>query len=269
MSQGIIYLITNKVNGHKYVGQTTQPLNKRWQQHINESNRMSPKPIHRAFRKYGVDKFNVKVIDECDAVLLNEKEQYWIEQYNTFESAEGYNATSGGNRPIFNQETKNKISNAMSNVERTDVWVDNIKQSLTEKAKIKPWGCLTEENRGNGKHCGLRILGINIETGEEKIWDNARDAAYEITGDRNKNSNILLSARKGYKCYGYRWKILEEKSKKKAVKGVCKRTWQEVSYESISDAIRDLGNGGKGTGLIKSLRHPHRYTWRGYYWFYD
>jgi hypothetical protein len=208
---------------------------------------MSPKLIHKAFRKYGIDKFNIKVIDECNTNLLDERELYWIEQYNTYESTEGYNI-------ISRQEIRQQYIQ---------------QQKEDNNTKIKPWGCLTEANRGNGKHCGLRILGINIETGEEKIWDNARDAAYEITGDRNKNSNILLSARKGYKCYGYRWRILEEKSKKKAVKGVCKRTWQEVSYESISDAIRNLGNGGKGTGLIKSLRHPHRYTWRGYYWFYD
>ena len=256
MPQGIIYLIINKENGHKYIGQTTQPINKRWQQHIQEANRMSSKPIHRAFRKYGVDKFTMKVIDECDERLLNENEEYWIEQYNTFESAEGYNTTSG-NIPIFSQETKD----IMPNVERTE--------SLTQKAKIEPWGCLTEENRGNGKHSGIKIMGVNIETGEEKIWENAREAALEVAGDRNKNSNILLSARKGYKCYGYRWKLLENKPKKKAVKGVCKRTWEEVFYESISAAVRDLGNGTRSSGLIKSLRNSHKYTWRGYYWFYD
>ncbi len=240
MAQGIIYLITNKVNGHKYVGQTTQPLNKEWQQHIHDSNRMSSKLIHRAFRKYGVDKFNIKVVDECDSRLLNEKEQYWIEQYNTYTNQQGYNEVS----------------------------VDQIKLPV-EKPKIESWGSLTKENRGNGKHCGLRILGINIETGEERIWNNAREAALEVAGDRKKNSNILLSAKKGYKCYGYRWRILENKPKKKAIKGVCKRSWQEVSYESITDAIRDLGNGTKGTGLVKSLRNPNKYTWRGYYWFYD
>jgi hypothetical protein len=223
---------------------------------------MSPSLIHRAFRKYGIDKFNIKVIDECDASLLNEKERYWIEQYNTFESNKGYNATSG----VFNQETKDKLSGIMSNIERSDQWVG---QSLKAKAKIEPWGCLKKENRGHGKHCGLRILGINIETGEERTWNTVREAALEVAGDANKNSNILLSARKGYKCYGYRWKLLEDKSKKKPVKGVCKRSWQEVCYDSINDAIRDLGNGTKGTGLIKSLRNPHKYTWKGYYWFYD
>lgn len=244
MAQGIVYLIINKENGHKYVGQTTQPLNKRWQQHIQEANRMSPKPLHRAFRKYGIGKFTMKVIDECDESLLNQKEQYWIEQYKTFE--EGYN----DNKPIIIQETKDTIT-------------------IPQKSKIEPWGCLTEENRGNGKHSGLKIMGINIETGEEKIWENAREAALEVAGDRNKNSNILLSARKGYKCYGYKWKLLENKSKKKAVRGVHKRTWEEVFYDSINDAVRDMGNGTRGTGLRNSLHNPHKYTWHGYYWFYE
>ena len=86
---------------------------------------------------------------------------------------------------------------------------------------------------------------------------------------RNKNSNILVSARKGYKCYGYRWKLLETKSKKKAVKAINKVTWEEYHFESIADAIRKVGgNRSRGTGLIKSLKSNGRYTWKGFIWFY-
>ena len=214
MSQGIIYLIVNKQNGHKYVGQTTQGMNKRWQQHIQEAMRMSDKPLHRTMRKYGNHNFMIKELDECDESLLDEKEQYWIEKYNCFESTEGYNHTS----PVLNNEPEQIESN-------------------TEKEKQEPWGFLTDENRGNGKHSGIKIQGLSIETGEIREWDNARDAAEEVAGDRNKNSNILLSARKGYKCYGYRWKLLETKSKKKAVKAINKVTWQEYHFESCFFAI--------------------------------
>jgi group I intron endonuclease len=248
MSQGIIYLIINKQNGHKYVGQTTQPMNKRWQQHIQEALRMSDKPLHCAMRKYGNHNFMIKELDECDKSLLDQREQYWIEQYNTFNSSEGYNATSEN----------------LLEIERTDEEVT----TLTKKQQS--WGFLTDENRGNGKHFGIRIQGLNIETGEIKEWDNARDAAEEVTGNRNKNSNILLSAKKGYKCYGYRWKLLEQKSKKKAVKAVHKITWEEYQFESIADAIRKVsGNNSRGTGLVKSLRSNGRYTWKGFMWFYS
>lgn len=261
MSRGIIYLITNKENGHKYVGQTTQGMNKRWQQHIQEAIRMSDKPLHRAMRKYGNHRFNIQEIDECDESLLNEKEEYWIKHYNTSNSAEGYNATSGGDKVILSEETKKKISE--------DEHIKNISTTLSTKAKKEPWGALTDQNRGDGKHCGLLIRGKNLQTGKVKDYENARVAAYELTGDANKNSNILLAARNDGSAYGHKWQILEDKPKKKAVFGVNKKTQQlEVRYESIANAGRALNNSPKATGLIKSLRNPGRYSWKGFYWYY-
>jgi group I intron endonuclease len=254
MAQGIIYLIVNKQNGHKYVGQTTQGMNKRWQQHIQEAMRMSTKPLHRAMRKYGNHNFMIKEIDECDESLLNEKEEYWIEHYNTFK--EGYNATTPEGLSASAEKAKERIL--------TPEHTENI-----SKAKIEPWGALTEENRGNGKHCGLPIRGKNLETGICIDYENARMAALSLTGDPNKNSNILLAARKGGTAYGHKWQILEDKSKKKAVFAVNKKTGEiGARYESIADAARSLCDSGKGTGLIKSLRNPGRYSWKGYYWFY-
>lgn len=246
MTRGIIYLITNKENGHKYVGQTTLAMNKEWQQHIQEALRMSEKPIHKAMRKYGNHRFTIQEIDECDASLLNEKEDYWIHHYNTFENVEGYN------KPLEH----------IPNIP--------IVLSETEKVKKQPWGSLTDKNRSDGKHSGLRIRGKNLETGEVKEWESIRAAATEVTGDPNKNGNILVSARKGYKCYGYKWQIMDDKTKKKPVFGVNKKTEQiEVRFESITAAIRQLGGESKGTGIIKSLKHPGRFSWRGYWWFYS
>lgn len=269
MSRGIIYLITNKENGHKYIGQTTQGMNKRWKQHIQEAIRMSDKPIHRAMRKYGNHNFMIREIDECDESLLNEREQYWINHYNTFESAEGYNATSGGDKLVFSEEIKQKISQKASERIFTSEHVENISIALTTKAKIEPWGMLTEQNRGNGKHCGLKIRGKDLETGLCTDYDNARMAARSITGDPNKNSNILLAARNGGTAYGHKWQLLEEKSKKKSVFGVHKKTGLiGPRHESIADAVRSLNESGTGTGIIKSLRNPGKFSWKGYYWFY-
>jgi group I intron endonuclease len=256
MAQGIIYLVINKQNGHKYVGQTTQGMNKKWQQHIQEAMRMSTKPLHRAMRKYGNHNFTIKQIDECTEELLNEREQYWIKRYNTIK--EGYNDTHEHEEL---KETKQIIL--------PPEHIENISIASTTKEKIKSWGTLTKENRGNGKHCGLKIRGKNLETGICTDYENARMAALSITGNPNKNGNILLAAKKGGTAYGHKWQLLEEKSKKKAVFGVNKKTSEiEERYESIADAMRSLCGSGKGTGLIKSLRNPGRYSWRGSYWFY-
>jgi group I intron endonuclease len=250
MSRGIIYLITNKENGHKYVGQTILGMNKRWQQHIQEAIRMSDKPIHRAMRKYGNHNFMIKEIDECEESLLDEKEKYWINYYNTFANGEGYNT-------VIKEKPIQEII---------------IPEPITPstKAKIEPWGTLTDKNRGDGKHCGLTIRGKNLETGLCTDYENARMASLSITGDPNKNGNILLAARNGGTAYGHKWQLLEDKKKKKAIFGVNKKTEQiEIRCESIADAIRQLGDGCKGAGLIKSLKNPARHSWKGYYWFYD
>jgi hypothetical protein len=211
----------------------------------------------------------IKEIDECDESLLNEREEYWIKQYNTFESAEGYNATSGGDKPLLSEETKQKLSEKALQRILTTEHIENISIALTTKAKIEPWGILTNKNRGNGKHCGLKIRGKNLQTGLCTDYENARMAALSLTGDPNKNGNILLAARKGGTAYGHKWQLLEEKNKKKAVFGVNKKTGEiGARYESIAEAVRVLRGSGKGTGLIKSLRNPGKYTWRGYFWFF-
>lgn len=240
MSRGIVYLIINKQNGQKFIGETTQPMNKTWQQHIKESSEIRNKILHHSIREHGNYNFMIKELDECDENLLRERKEYWKKQYNAFD------------------------------VEKEIEIEEKIPEIIIKKKPQQTWGFLTDKNRGNGKHSGIRIQGLNIETGEIKEWQNARDAAEEVTGNRNKNSNILVSARRGYKCYGYRWKLLEKKTKKKAVKAIDKITWEEYYFESISDAIRKVGNNQtRGTGLVKSLRSNGRYTWRGYMWFYS
>ena len=159
MKTGSIYLVINKENGHKYVGQTTQGINKKWKQHIQEAMRMSDKPLHCAMRKYGNHVFSIKQIDECDESLLDEKEKYWIERYNTFNSSEGYNTTSGGNRPSFSIKTKEKISQTKTGIQLNEKHIEN---------KEKNWGFHLPENRGSGITSRIEMLGINIETGEEK-----------------------------------------------------------------------------------------------------
>ena len=98
---GYIYLITNKINTKKYVGKTAQSIEKRWREHISDSKkeRCEIRPLYRAIRKYGVENFSIELIEECNPKALPEREQYWIEYYNTYK--DGYNATLGGDGTII------------------------------------------------------------------------------------------------------------------------------------------------------------------------
>ena len=88
-----IYVITNDINGKKYIGQTSFTIEKRWKEHCQDYKRIfEQRPLYRAMRLYGLEHFSIKCIEETDDPDL--REQYWIAYYDTYNN--GYNATVGG-----------------------------------------------------------------------------------------------------------------------------------------------------------------------------
>ena len=96
---GYIYKITNLQNNKIYIGKTTTCIQERFSKHIYEANTPNTKGytfiLHKAFRKYGINNFNIEQIEEIDNSLLNDREIYWINFYNST-IPNGYNMTFGG-----------------------------------------------------------------------------------------------------------------------------------------------------------------------------
>jgi group I intron endonuclease len=92
-----IYRLKNKLNGHAYIGQS-KDIKERINTHIRSANNPKAKDyevaIHRAIRKYGIENFEISIIEQCPENLLNKREIYWIEFYDTYNN--GYNETKGG-----------------------------------------------------------------------------------------------------------------------------------------------------------------------------
>ena len=254
MSRGIIYLILNKQTGEKYIGNTTLAMNKEWVHHIDRSKRMSSEPLHKAFRQYGTHNFMIKELDECDESEFNEKTNHWIDQY----------------KPEYNPDVE-KVEKPMQEKRSSTPIPDVVKKVKTpppQRVKSPHLIQWNENTRGDGKHFGLKIRGKNLETGLCKDYESARVAAEQVTGNPRNNSNILLAARTGRTAYGYKWQLLEKKEKKKAVFGVDKKTEMiGPRCESINAAVR-LFEGTDKNGILKSLKNPGRYSWKGYYWFF-
>lgn len=100
---GFIYLIRNKINGKGYVGQTKRPIEKRWEEHIRDSDpnnfNNERSYIHYALNKYGVENFTFNIVERPKEENLNNREQYWIRFWHTCiydEQCNGYNLTWGG-----------------------------------------------------------------------------------------------------------------------------------------------------------------------------
>ena len=94
-----IYLLTNKKNGKRYVGQSCHGTAKRFRSHCTSSSRDAPRMvITRAIKKWGADGFNVQTLGQCSSLeKANELEKFAIVAYNTLASQGcGYNVLPGG-----------------------------------------------------------------------------------------------------------------------------------------------------------------------------
>lgn len=89
-----IYKITNKINNKVYIGQS-KDIKFRWYRHrLAAFNKNYPQYnclLYKAIRKYGLDNFNFEVVEECEEIELNNKEQYYISLYNSSNIQFGYN----------------------------------------------------------------------------------------------------------------------------------------------------------------------------------
>lgn len=108
--RGQIYVITNKVNGLKYVGQTRTHVQQhgrlrpagylvRWGKHVSAakcgSKKASTTAIVDAITVHGADNFRVELVEECDVAQLDEREIFHINALQSL-TPHGYNINSGG-----------------------------------------------------------------------------------------------------------------------------------------------------------------------------
>lgn len=104
-----IYKITNQINGHSYIGLSTN-IHSRWLAHLSPRSweRDSENPLYRAFIKYGTDNFKFEVLEECEPEELGEREKYYIALYNTY--YDGYNRTPGGQDNRYGTHPNHKLT---------------------------------------------------------------------------------------------------------------------------------------------------------------
>ena len=137
---GIIYKITNNLNGKTYVGMSKTADDRRWREHLSDSKY----PVDKAIKKYGKENFTYEVIDTAqDCYTLAQKARKWIAElrpeynirwggyllYRTHRSEESRAKMreAAKHRPKISEETRRKMSLAQK--ARTN-------RALTEQAKV-------------------------------------------------------------------------------------------------------------------------------------
>lgn len=104
-----IYMITNKINNKKYIGQSIN-IKRRKSEHFYKKCDMV---ISRSIFKHGKENFDFKILELCEESQLNELEIKYITQYKSNNRVFGYNVDNGGNcTGKMSEETKQKLSEA-------------------------------------------------------------------------------------------------------------------------------------------------------------
>ena len=75
-----VYKITNTITGDFYIGSSKNVKN-RWMSHKKPStwNKCPNNQLYLDMQKYGVDKFELQILEEAEIEQLKEKEQWFIE----------------------------------------------------------------------------------------------------------------------------------------------------------------------------------------------
>lgn len=185
---GSIYLITNKLTGTKYVGQTTNLVSGRFNEHCRD--RRSSRYLSSAIQKHGQDNFAVEELMVCfDENSLNEMETHFITQLNTLHP-NGYNLSLGGHqRGTISQLTRQKMSQC------------KLGKKVNRARKWSEFSRLNKSRAQNGKS----IVAENVVTGEKKHYDFINQA--EKDGFQNGSIYKVLKGErktvKGHTFYYY------------------------------------------------------------------
>lgn len=170
-----VYLITNTINQHKYVGSSVN-IRRRWREHRSSLNRGTSTctVLQRAWNLYGEDAFAYSVLEYVSARgELAAKEQYYINKMQP-----EYNAQPIVDRPgprIYSAETRAKLSAASKGRKQTEEHKEHMRQIMTGRQFTPEWIEHLKEAQAR------RVI-----TEEEKAAFQARMNDPEIAAKRNR-----------------------------------------------------------------------------------
>lgn len=188
MKKYCVYCHTNKVNGKKYVGITSQKPENRWR---NGNGYRNNEHFWRAIKKYKWHNFSHEIL--YTNLTKNEAEKIEIElikELKTFEKDKGYNIELGGNATkTVAEETKRKISRALKGHEC----------SLETKRKISKAN-IGKPNANKGKKMSAETIEKNrLSHIGQKAWNKGRPWSEEEKAKCNGKSVVCVETGIFYK----------------------------------------------------------------------
>lgn len=175
---GIVYLITHRASGKRYVGITTRKPESRWLEHCRSARAGSNLPLSKAIRKYGIDAFDVTHLESCtDRAALDAAEIFWIEDRGSMVPA-GYNLTRGGQGASgYKASEESKMQRSISQKGRT--YSDAARANMSAAAK----------GRKPSVNC---MSALRAKKGTKRAPEVGRKISSSLAGRKLSDSHIEL-----------------------------------------------------------------------------
>jgi len=154
-----VYAIINKVNNKLYVGSASCFYN-RLHAHYSEliNNKHANSYLQNSWNEYGEESFYFEIIEFVDIIenkdLLIEREQYWLDYYQSYIRDKGYNLQPCSKNALgykHSEETKKKLSKLRSgkgNHNYGKVTPPEVREKISESLKGKMLGVkFTEDHK--------------------------------------------------------------------------------------------------------------------------
>ena len=106
-----VYIILNTVNGKRYVGSSINVQGRISDHKIRLSREVHGNShLQRAWNKYGSNTLSFEIIEECSCNRLLEREQHFIDLYESMNQKHGYNQRGAERWGEVTDEVREKIS---------------------------------------------------------------------------------------------------------------------------------------------------------------
>lgn len=167
---GVIYLVTNKVTGKVYVGQTIMDIKARWKGHCNAG---KSSRLWLSIQIHGRDSFTVEQIDIAETKQeLDDLERLYIAVYQSTNKEFGYNFERGGSGKPKSKDAAERTAAKLrgrkvprESVEKMAATKKGRPRTLHEQAVLDR---MAEENRGR-KHSAESIAKMSIAVTGRKM----------------------------------------------------------------------------------------------------
>ena len=206
-----IYKITNTINQKVYIGKTLLTPEARFKEHLAdyERPRYEKRPLYSAFKKYGTDKFVLETVEECSEEAVSEREEYWIQYYNSYRY--GYNATRGGDGKRYaDYDLIFTLYKQGKNIKQIRELTGHDDRTIATALNSK--GITAEDRKKQGFQSIIKaVVMLDKNTLEELQVFESQSAAERFLGVKPGSSHIA-SVCKGKRktAQGYAWKYLEQ-----------------------------------------------------------